>query len=230
MKSRAISVSAILMASLVVLSGCSTMSKTTKGALLGGGGGAILGAGIGALAGKGKGAAIGAAIGTAVGAGAGAVIGNRMDKKQKELEALQGAKVESITDVNGLPGILVTFDSGILFATGKSNLSTASQKALSDFAVKMKDMPETNLTILGHTDNTGSLAINQKLSLERAQAVANFLMTKGIANTRMSEQGKADSMPVATNDNETGRAQNRRVELYITANENMIKEAEASAK
>jgi len=230
MNSRVITVSATFMAALVMLSGCSTMSKTTKGALIGGGGGAAVGAGVGALVGKGKGAAIGAAIGTAVGATTGAIIGHKMDKKQKELEALQGAKVESVTDANNLQAILVTFDSGILFATGKSTLNAASQKSLSDFAAKMKDMTDTDITILGHTDNTGSDAVNNKLSLDRAQSVMNFLATNGIASSRMTAQGKGYSVPVASNDTEAGRSQNRRVEIYITANKQMIQNAEAAAK
>jgi len=229
MKSRKISVAAILMAALVVFSGCSTTSKTTKGALIGGGGGALLGAGIGALAGKGKGAVIGAAIGTAVGATTGAIIGNKMDKKQKELEALQNAKVQEVTDANGLKGILVTFDGGILFATGKSDLSATAQSSLSDFATKMSNMTDTDITIWGHTDNTGSLATNQALSLARAQSVATYLTGKGIASSRITTAGKADTMPVASNDTAAGKAQNRRVEIYITANAQMIQDAQASA-
>lgn len=107
------------------------MSNTGKGAMIGAGGGAALGAGIGALAGKGKGAAIGAAVGAAVGSGTGALIGRRMDKQKKELEAIEGAKVETVQDVNNLQAIKVTFDNGILFATNKSELSPASRDAFS---------------------------------------------------------------------------------------------------
>lgn len=207
--------------------GCASMSKTGKGALIGTGSGAALGAGIGALAGKGKGAAIGAAIGAAVGAGTGALIGRKMDKQQKELEAIQGAQVESVTDANNLQAIKVTFDNGILFPTNKSELSPASREALIKFANSLKNSPDTDITIYGHTDNTGTRAVNERISQERAEAVANFLVGQGISRSRITTEGLAYDQPVADNSTAAGRAQNRRVEVYITANENMIKKAEA---
>ena len=109
------------------------MSNTGKGAAIGAGGGDALGAGIGALVGKGKGAAIGAAVGGAVGAGTGALIGRKMDKQKKELEAIEGAQVETVTDANDLQAIKVTFDNGILFATNSSQLSSSSRDALTKF-------------------------------------------------------------------------------------------------
>ncbi|MDP4208064.1 MAG: OmpA family protein [Bacteroidota bacterium] len=210
----------------IIFSSCSSMSNTGKGALIGGGGGAALGAGIGALAGKGKGALIGAAIGGAVGAGAGALIGKKMDKQKAELEKVQGAKVETVTDANNLQAIRVTFDSGILFATGKSALSQASKTALTNFATSLKNTPETDVTIYGHTDNTGSDAVNQKLSEDRAQAVANFITNNGVASSRLTTKGMSSSQPVADNSTAAGRTQNRRVEVYITANKTMIQQAE----
>ena len=109
-----------LMVALLIVPGCGNMNQTTKGGLMGGGAGAAVGAGIGALIGKGKGAAIGAAIGSAVGAGAGVLIGRKMDKKAEQLEKeLENAKVETVTDVNGLEAIKITFESGLLFKTGK---------------------------------------------------------------------------------------------------------------
>lgn len=206
------------------------MSNLAKDALIGTGSGAAVGAGVGALIGKdGKSAAIGAAIGTAVGATAGAIIGKKMDKKAEELAALEAATVETVEDANGLEAIKVTFDSGILFATNKANLSDASKNNLSKFAAQMVDLPETDITIYGHTDNTGTAAVNEKLSLQRAQSVADYLKVCGINGTRMTVEGKSFNEPVASNDTAEGRAQNRRVEVYITANENMIKEAEAEA-
>ena len=206
------------------------MSNLAKDALIGTGSGAAVGAGVGALIGKdGKSAAIGAAIGTAVGATAGAIIGKKMDKKAEELAALEAATVETVEDANGLEAIKVTFDSGILFATNKANLSDASKNNLSKFAAQMVDLPETDITIYGHTDNTGTAAVNEKLSLQRAQSVADYLTVCGINVNRMTVEGKSFNEPVASNDTAEGRAQNRRVEVYITANENMIKEAEAEA-
>ena len=221
---------AFFLCGAMILSGCSSMSNLAKDALIGTGSGAAVGAGVGALIGKdGKSAAIGAAIGTAVGATAGAIIGKKMDKKAEELAALEAATVETVEDANGLEAIKVTFDSGILFATNKANLSDASKNNLSKFAAQMVDLPETDITIYGHTDNTGTAAVNEKLSLQRAQSVADYLKVCGIADSRMTAEGKSFNEPVASNDTAEGRAQNRRVEVYITANENMIKEAEAEA-
>lgn len=202
------------------------MSYTGKGAAIGAGSGAAVGAGIGALAGKGKGAAIGAAIGAAVGSGTGALIGRRMDKQKKELEQIQNAQVETVTDVNNLQAIKVTFDNGILFATNKSELSPAARASLQKFAASLKNSPDTDVTIYGHTDNTGSRAINEKLSKERAEAVANFLVGNGVSRARITTEGLAYDQPVADNSTAEGRAKNRRVEVYITANENMIRKAE----
>ena len=216
------------MCGLVIFSGCGSMNQATKDALIGSGAGAALGAGVGVLVGKdAKGAAIGAAIGTAVGASAGAIIGHKMDKKAEELAALENATVETVEDANGLEAIKVTFDSGILFKTNKSDLNAASKNALSAFANQMVDLPETDITIYGHTDNTGSDAVNEKLSKERAESVLNYLKSCNISADRMVAEGKSYSMPVADNSTAAGRAQNRRVEVYISANEKMIQQAEA---
>ncbi len=210
----------------MLLGSCSTTKNSTKGGLLGGAGGALIGAGVGAIAGKGKGAAIGAAIGGTVGAGAGVLIGKKMDKQKAELEKIEGAQVESVTDANDLQAIKVTFESGILFSTGKSNLSEESKTALRKFATSLKETTETDVTIYGHTDNTGSREINEKLSEERAESVARFLHSNGISEERMTTQGKAFDDPVADNSTAEGRAKNRRVEIFITANEQMINQAE----
>lgn len=217
----------LLAACLFISSGCASMNNTGKGALIGGGGGAAVGAGIGALVGKGKGAAIGAAIGSAVGAGAGALIGNKMDKQQKELEQIQGAQVEETVDQNGLQAIKVTFEGGILFPTGKSTLSASAKNALSQFAASLRDNPDTDVQIYGYTDNTGSYAINEKISNERADAVRTYLVNSGITGTRITASGIPMADYVASNETAEGRAQNRRVEVYITANETMIQKAEA---
>ena len=222
---------AFFMCGAMILSGCSSMSKLAQDALIGTGAGAAVGAGVGALIGKdGKAAAIGAAVGSAVGATAGAIIGKKMDQKAAELAALEAATVETVEDANGLEAIKVTFDSGILFALNKATLNDASKNNLSKFAAQMADLPETDITIYGHTDNTGSDAVNERLSLQRAQSVADYLKLCGISSDRMTAEGKSYSMPVASNDTEAGRAQNRRVEVFITANENMIADAQAQAE
>ncbi len=203
----------LAMAVLVGETGCSSMTKT----------------GIGALIGGGKGAGIGSAIGAAVGAGAGALIGNKMDKQQKQLEEELGsqAKVEQTTDQNGLQAIKVTFDGGILFPTGKYTLNPQAQADLSRFAVSLKENPGTNVQIYGFTDNTGSFAVNQRLSGQRADAVMSYLANSGVSPTRLSAEGIPMADYVASNDTPAGRAQNRRVEIYITAGQQMIEQANA---
>ncbi len=212
---------------LVSFSGCNSMSKTLQGGLLGGGGGAAVGAGIGALIGKGKGAAIGGAIGAVAGGVAGTLIGKHMQKKADELAAIQGASVSTVTDNNGYTGIQVTFESGILFDTNKADLKAPAKNALARFATSLINDPNTNVQIFGHTDNTGSREVNQKLSEKRANAVMNYLKNNGVPSSRMEAFGLAYDYPVATNDTPEGRALNRRVEVYITADETMIQQAEA---
>lgn len=220
----------LAVAMLFGATGCS-MSNTGKGSLIGGGGGGALGAGIGALIGGGKGAGIGAAIGAAVGAGAGALIGHKMDKQQKELEAqlAEQAKIEETTDANGLRAIKVTFDGGILFPTGKYNLNTHAQADLKKFATNLINNPGTDVAIIGYTDNTGSYAVNEKLSNQRANSVRDFLIKCGVEPSRLTAKGIPMADYIASNDTPEGRALNRRVEIYIMANEQMIKEAEAEA-
>ena len=222
---------AFFLCGAMILSGCSSMSKMAQDALIGTGAGAAVGAGVGALIGKdGKAAAIGAAVGSAVGATAGAIIGKKMDQKAAELAALEAATVETVEDANGLEAIKVTFDSGILFALNRADLNVASKTNLAKFAAQMADLPETDITIYGHTDNTGSDAVNERLSKQRAQSVLDYLKSCGISEGRMTSEGMSYHMPVASNETAEGRAQNRRVEVYISANENMIKQAEAEAK
>ena len=218
-------IASILLCGVLVM-GCG-MSNLGKGSLIGSGAGAILGAGIGYLiGGDGQGAAIGAAVGTAVGGGTGAIIGNQMDKKAKELAELENAQVETVTDVNGLKAIKVTFDSGILFDFNKSTLKPEAKKQLETFALDMADMPQTNINVYGHTDNIGSAEANKKVSDARARSVAAYLMKHGIDDSRILAEGLSYDFPVADNSTEEGRAQNRRVEIYVSANEDMIKAAE----
>jgi outer membrane protein OmpA-like peptidoglycan-associated protein len=205
-------------------------NNTQKGAGIGAGGGAVLGGIIGAIAGN---TAVGAVIGGAVGAGAGAIIGNRMDKTKKEAQkAMQNtAQVETVTDSNGLEAVKVTFDSGILFATGKADLSTASKNSLAKFATVLNNNKDCDVTIIGHTDNTGSDAINQPLSVSRANSVSSYLLSCGVSSAQLkSVEGQGSTNPVADNSTAEGRKLNRRVEVYMYASEKMIKEAQAQAK
>lgn len=214
----------IVILSIGLLGSCANMNNQKKGALYGAGGGAAIGAGIGALTGN---IALGAAIGTTVGATAGALIGKKMDKQAQELSQIDGAAVQTVTDKNNLQAIKVTFESGILFQTNKSDLSSASQASLTKFATSLKNNPDTYVNIYGHTDNTGTHEYNQTLSQARAQSVATYLQNLGVAASRMTTEGFSYDQPVADNNTAEGRAQNRRVEVYIIANEAMIQKAEA---
>ena len=218
----------VLLSVLLMLgvSGCGSMNNATKGGLIGGGGGAAIGAGIGALIGKGKGAAIGGAIGAVAGGVAGTLIGKKMDKQREELARISGAQVDTCTDVNGFEAIRVTFDSGILFGFNSSKLSEDAKASLSKFATSLINNPQTDVQIYGHTDNVGTRAANDKVSTARANEVKSYLVNSGVPGGRLSSQGLAYDYPVASNDTEAGRAQNRRVEIYITANEDMIKAAQ----
>lgn len=227
--------SLILMATLciaIILPGCNA-SSATKGGIIGGTSGAAVGAGVGALVAKNnrkKGALIGAAAGAAVGTTAGIIIGKKMDKKKKELEALENADVNVVEDQNGLKAIQVTFgEEGIKFATGKAALSQAAKTNLAAFAKTLnsgEDVSSADITIEGHTDSTGSTAVNEKLSKQRAQAVTDYLVSQGVPSSKITTRGLASEYPVADNGTATGRAKNRRVEVYITASKEMIQQAE----
>jgi outer membrane protein OmpA-like peptidoglycan-associated protein len=212
----------VIVAVVFLAAACATKAGT--GAIVGGGTGAVLGAGIGALAGGKTGAIMGGALGAAAGAGTGALIGNYMDKQEKAMKEVKGAQVQRQGDQ-----LLVKFNSAILFDTGKAQLKPASEHDLSEFAQVLKQYKDTDLVIEGHTDNKGKKASNQKLSVARADAVIAFLESQGVERVRMSGRGYADDMPVASNDTEEGRAQNRRVQVQIAANEQLKQQDAASA-
>ena len=219
------SIAAGLCAALVLV-GCN-VSNTAKGTAIGAGGGAVVGAIIGKMAGN---TAIGAVIGGTVGATTGAIIGKKMDKAKKEAEAVKNAQVETITDANGLEAVKVTFDSGILFATNKADLNATSKASLTQFAEVLKENRDMDIAIIGHTDNTGSDAVNNPLSKNRAQSVSKFLKSQGVASAQIKTiDGQGSTNPVADNSTAEGRKQNRRVEVYMYASEKMINEANAEA-
>ncbi|HVZ73432.1 MAG TPA: OmpA family protein [Polyangia bacterium] len=194
--------------------GCAT--NEGKGAAIGAGGGALAGAGIGALAGGGKGALIGGAIGAGVGAGTGALIGHYMDKQQKALGNVKGAKVERQGDQ-----LVVKFNSAILFDTGKAALKPQSKTDLAELAKVLKEYKDTDLVIEGHTDSTGKREANQKLSEARAKSVVAQLEADGVQPARLTARGLGDSVPVGDNATDAGRQQNRRVQVQIAANQEL---------
>jgi Outer membrane protein and related peptidoglycan-associated (lipo)proteins len=225
----------IALCAALVLVGCN-MNNTAKGTAIGAGGGAALGAIVGALAGN---TVIGAAVGTAVGAGAGAIIGHKMDKAKKEAEAIQNAQVEEVKDANGLDAVKVTFASGILFATGKDQLSSEAKSSLQQLAGVLKGNSDCDVAIQGYTDNQGwknstaeqSAQKNQALSLDRATAVSSYLLALSVPATQIkSVEGFGEANPVASNATKDGQAQNRRVEVYMYASQKMIQEAEQAAQ
>lgn len=227
---------AVLLSACLVFSGCG-MTNTAKGGLIGGGGGAALGALVGGVIGHGKGAAIGAAVGTAVGAGAGVLIGKKMDKAAAQAEKIEGAEVEQVTDNNGLQAVKVTFDSGILFATGNVALSSSAKASLSKFANNVLNQNrDMDVTIYGYTDNQGwrnstaeqSFQKNLNLSQERAQSVSSYLLGCGVSASQIKTvEGMGENNPIADNSTEAGRRENRRVEVYMYASQQMIQQAEA---
>ena len=214
------SIAALALSAALVLTGCG-LSNTAKGTGIGAGAGALIGAGVGRVLGN---TAIGAAIGGVVGGTAGALIGKKMDKQKKELEEqVKNAKIESVNDGQA---IRVTFDSGILFATNSSTLTSTSQTSLRNFAANLKVNDQTDLLIIGHTDNTGSDRINDPLSLNRASSVRSFLAGQGVSSNRMRVEGKGSREPVADNSTAAGRKENRRVEVYILPNKAMVEAAQ----
>lgn len=218
----------IAMCFAMLISSCGTAQK--NGTLIGAGGGAALGALAGRLiGGNAKGTVIGAAVGTAVGATAGNLIGRHMDKvKAKAAAALQNANVDTITDENGLTGVRVTFDGGILFATGKADLTPSAKAELTKFAQILKENDDCSVVIQGHTDSTGSDAVNNPLSVNRASSVSKYLTGQGVASSQIkATEGYGSTKPVADNGTVEGRNKNRRVEVYLFASEKMIEAAKA---
>ena len=230
---KALKVTALALCAGMIMASCTNMAKGTA---IGAGGGAVLGAIIGKVAGN---TAVGAAIGGAVGAGAGAIIGKTMDKAKKEAEAVQNAQVESVTDSNGLQAVKVTFDSGILFTTGSSTLSNSAKTSLTQFSNVLKQNADCDVAVQGYTDNAGwknstpeqSVQKNLNLSQQRAQSVTNYLLSLGVPSTQIrSTMGYGEQNPVADNSTAAGKAQNRRVEVYMYASQAMINAAEQSAQ
>jgi len=199
------------------------MNKSTKGGLLGAGGGAAAGAILGRVLGGARGTAIGAIIGAAAGGTAGALIGRKMDKQAEDLQRdMQNAKVERVGE-----GIKITFDSGILFDTNSATLRPTSETDITKMATILQKYPDTNVLVEGHTDNSGSDAINQPLSERRAQAVASSTIAKGVSSSRVTTHGYGSTQPVGDNTTPEGKQANRRVEIAIYANDKMKKAAEA---
>jgi outer membrane protein OmpA-like peptidoglycan-associated protein len=204
---------------VIFLISCSSWNNAQKGAVIGAGTGGAAGGLFGSKKGNtAEGAVIGAVIGGAVGAGVGIYMDKQAEKLEKEIK---DAEIERVGEA-----IKVTFDSGILFGYDSYSLTPASQETIMKFAEVLNEYPDTDITINGHTDNKGTHKYNLNLSKQRAEAVHNYLKMQNVGSDRMGTNGLSFDAPIADNSTEDGRAKNRRVEILITANEDLIDKAE----
>lgn len=225
MRNLNVKITSILIVIGLLLSSCEAVQNTNKsqrGAAIGAGAGAILGAIIGQ-----KNRALGAIIGGAVGGTAGAIIGKKMDKQAEKIEtAVPGAEV-----VRSKEGIQVILDenSDVRFEYNSSALTASSKDNLNNLVSIFQEYPHTDILVVGHTDSIGSQNYNQPLSLKRAKSVTDYLEAKGVEKSRLTTDGMGKLEPRFSNKTAEGRAGNRRVEFAITANEQMVEEAEQEA-
>lgn len=220
-------IAALFLSTTLVLTSCETVQNANnqqKGTAIGAAAGAILGGVLGNNIGKGKNAPAGAVLGGIIGGVAGNVIGNKMDKQAREIkETLPGAEVERVGE-----GIKVTMNENIVnFAFNSSDITSVGKANLDKLAEVLVKNPDTNINIYGHTDSKGTDEYNLALSQRRAASVKNYLVSKGIASARLIPMGMGEKEPIASNETDEGRAQNRRVEFAITANQEMIKDAQS---
>ena len=206
------------LALLVSASACASLNKKESGAIIGATAGAAVGAAVGNANGS---TAKGAIIGAAVGGAAGAVIGHQMDQQAKEIrQNIPGAIVERVGE-----GLQVTFDSGLLFDFDSDVLRTEARQNLTTFAKSLDKYPGTDVLVVGHTDAKGTDDYNLSLSTKRAASAENYLVSQGVTRARLRSAGRGEAEPVATNDTDAGRQQNRRVEIAIYANESLKAQA-----
>ena len=200
--------------------GCNTTTgtawdnKTTQGAILGTLAGAAAGAAIDDKSGR------GALIGAAVGGVSGGLIGNYLENQRKEIDAIPDANVERRGDA-----LMVAFPGDMLYGSGSSSLAAGGYDRLRTLASTLTRYPETDVIVKGHTDSGGSEQLNQTLSERRADNVRNFLISEGVAGHRVRAFGFGETLPVAPNNTEAGRQQNRRVEIELRPNDTLRERA-----
>jgi outer membrane protein OmpA-like peptidoglycan-associated protein len=215
-----------IIASLVIalaITGCQNLSRTAQGTMIGAGAGAAAGAVVGKALGD---TAKGAIIGAVVGGAAGAIIGRQMDRQAEELErTIEGAHIERVGE-----GIAITFDSGLLFGFDSAELQPDARTNLTNLANSLRNYPDSDVLIVGHTDSIGNENYNMGLSNRRAQSAKNFLVQQGIPTDRIQTEGRGELEPIAPNDTETGRQENRRVEVAIFASEEYIERVKAQTR
>jgi outer membrane protein OmpA-like peptidoglycan-associated protein len=211
----------LALALVAASAGCATRAQT--GAIVGAGGGAVVGGIIGKATGN---TAAGVILGAAVGGVAGAVIGDYMDRQAAEMERdLEGARIERIGE-----GIKITFGGGLLFDIDRSDLRPETEAELTKLARILNKYDDTNIMVQGHTDATGTEEHNMDLSVRRASAVATFLAVQNVSRDRLNAVGYGELHPIASNETQAGRQQNRRVEVAIWANDDLKKAAERQAQ
>ncbi len=207
-----------LSASVIALPSCKNLTKTQKGVGIGAAAGGVIGGLIGKKAGN---TAVGAIIGAAVGGTAGGFIGKRMDKQASEIQkAIPNAEV-----IREGEGIIVKFDSGILFDFDKFALKDDAAKNVQSLVNSLNKYPNTDIKVIGHTDSRGTEEYNIGLSEKRADAVKQYAITQGVPAARLITIGKGFSEPIGDNATTDGRTANRRVEIVIVANDQLKKEA-----
>lgn len=220
----------LMLVSFIAFTSCDVIrqsNNTQRGAAIGTTAGAVAGGVIGNNVGDGGNTAIGAIIGAVVGGAAGALIGNQMDKQAREISTeMPGAEVNRVGE-----GISVTFDenSGIYFATDHYDLNQQSTNSLNQLVTIFKKYPNTNILLEGHTDNTGRAEYNMTLSKKRAQSVYDYLADHGISSSRLDMNWYGETQPKYDNSTAEGRSKNRRVEVAITANQEMKQDAKQQA-
>ena len=200
--------------SIAVLSGCANMSETQKGTAQGAGIGAVGGALIGAALGGSKGAATGAVLGGAAGAGGGYIWSKKMQDQKVAMEkatAGTGVAVTQTTDNR----LKLDIPSDVSFDTGRSAIKPNFGPILNQFATSLNQNAVTTITIIGHTDSTGSDSINNPLSVDRAESARDYLVSRGVARSRIATDGRGAREPIADNNTQQGRDKNRRVEIYV---------------
>ena len=215
---------------LIAFTNCKAIDNANnaqKGGVIGAAGGAVIGAIIGNNVGKGGNGELGAVIGGVVGGTAGVLIGRKMDKQAQEIEQeVPGVQVERVED-----GIVLTFDekSGVYFDTDRYNINAASRETLDKLANVFMEYPDTNILVVGHTDSTGDAAYNMTLSKNRAYSVTNYLTGKGLSSGRFTTNWFGETQPMHDNNTAEGRSKNRRVNIAILPNEQMVEDAKREA-
>lgn len=211
-----LAITALTSAALAIggLSGCANMTETQQDTAKGAGIGAVAGAVLGAATGGSKGAATGAVLGGAVGAGGGYIWSKKM---QDQKAAMERATAGTGVAVSQTPDNRLKLDipSDVSFDVGRAAIKPNFAPILNQFATSLNQNQVTTVTIIGHTDNTGSDAINNPLSVDRANAARDYLVSRGVARTRIATDGRGSREPVADNNTQQGRDKNRRVEIYV---------------